>query len=67
MDIVHVFDIATNTWFTQRTTAEERYPSGRTSMCSVVASAEDSFSHNIYTGIAVPKGRRLSAKFQNNN
>ena len=47
MDIVHVFDIATNTWFTQRTTAEEKYPSGRISMCSVVASAEDSSSHNI--------------------
>ena len=45
---MHVFDIATNTWFTQRTTAQEKYPSGRISMCSVVASAQDSSSHNIY-------------------
>ena len=45
---MHVFDIATNTWFTQRTTTQQKYPSDRTSMCSVVASAEDSSSHNIY-------------------
>ena len=45
---MHVFDIATNTWFTQRTTAQQKYPSDQTSMCSVVASAEDSSSHNIY-------------------
>ena len=48
IDIVHVFDIATNTWFTQRTTAQGKYPSDRARMCSVVASAEDSSSHNIY-------------------
>ena len=47
-DIVHVFDIATNTWFTQKTTAQEKYPSGGTKVCSVVASAEDNSSHNIY-------------------
>ena len=45
--IVHIFDIATNTWFTQHTTAQEKYPSGA-GVCSVVASAEDSSSHNIY-------------------
>ena len=45
---MYVFDIAKNTWFTQHTTAQEKYPSGRTGMCSVVASAEDSSSHNIY-------------------
>ena len=44
---MHIFDIATNTWF-QHTTAQEKYPSGGTSVCSVVASAEDSSSHNIY-------------------
>ena len=45
---MHVFDIATDTWFTQRTTAQEKYLSDQVSMCSVVASAEDSSSHNIY-------------------
>ena len=48
LGVVYVFDIATNTWFTQRTTAQEKYPSDRASMCSVVASAEDSSSYNIY-------------------
>ena len=45
---MHVFDIATNTWFTQLTTGQGTYPNDRTNMCSVVASAEDSSSHNIY-------------------
>ena len=45
---MHVFDIATNTWFTQQTTAQKKYPGDRFNMCSVVASAEDSSSHNIY-------------------
>ena len=40
--------MATNTWFTQQTIAQKKYPGDRTSMCSVVASAEDSSSHNIY-------------------
>ena len=48
MNIVHIFDIATDTWFTQRTTAQVMNPSGRINMCSVVASAEDNSSHNIY-------------------
>ena len=46
--IVYIFDIATNTWFTERTTAQEKYPGGRNKVCSVVASAEDNSSHNIY-------------------
>ena len=45
---MYVFDIATNTWFIQQTTAQGEIPNGRTSMCSVVASAGDSSSHNIY-------------------
>ena len=45
---MHVFDIATNTWFTQQTTAQVKYPTGQMRMCSVVASAEDNSSHNIY-------------------
>lgn len=49
MQTVHVFDISTNTWFTQNTTAPQGfYPINRMSFCSVVASAEDNSSHNIY-------------------
>ena len=46
---VHIFDIATNTWFAQSTTAHaEFYPTMRLEFCSVVASASDNSSHNIY-------------------
>ena len=45
---VNVFDIATDTWFTQLSTAHEKFPTQRATFCSVVASAEDSSSHNIY-------------------
>ena len=47
---MHVWDIATKTWFTQNTTAEAGlYPINQSSdLCSVVASAEDNSSHNIY-------------------
>ena len=49
MHIVHVFDIATKAWFAQPTTAQDGfYPSTRNSFCSVVGSAEDNSSHNIY-------------------
>ena len=49
MEKVHVFDIATKTWFVQSTTAQLGfYPAGRVTFCSVVASAEDNSSHNIY-------------------
>ena len=49
MQVVHVFDIATHTWFAQSTTAHtEFYPTSRRSFCSVVASASDNSSHNIY-------------------
>ena len=49
MQTVHVFDIAAKAWFTQSTTAQaEYYPVGRSSFCSVVASARDNSSHNIY-------------------
>ena len=49
MQRVHVFDIATEVWFVQSTTAElQLHPSGLYSFCSVVASAEDNSSHNIY-------------------
>ena len=48
-ETVHVFDIATNTWFAQPTTAEAGfYPTDRLGFCTVVASAEDNSSHNIY-------------------
>ena len=46
---IHVFDIATEVWFAQPTTAQaERYPTSMASFCSVVASAGDNSSHNIY-------------------
>ena len=47
---VHVFDIAAKVWFAQSTTTQwvGGYPTGRTVFCSVVASAEDNSSHNIY-------------------
>ena len=49
MKDVHVYDIATNAWFAQTTTTQGgMYPSGRIEFCSVVASAEDNSSHNIY-------------------
>ena len=62
MKIVHVWDITTKTWFAQSTTAEAGlYPYdddetftydmidiAGTGYCSVVASAEDNSSHNIY-------------------
>ena len=57
MRIVHVFDIATQTWFAQSTTIQGgSYPAGRIAFCSAVASAEDNSSHNIYIygGIVSP-------------
>ena len=49
MEVVHVFDIATNTWFTQPTVSNFGfYPKGGPGICSVVASAVDNSSHNIY-------------------
>ena len=45
---VSIFDIATDTWFTQLTTAHEKFPTSRDTFCSVVATAEDNSSHNIY-------------------
>ena len=49
MQIVHIYDIAGKSWFAQSTTAQGgSYPGGRGGFCSVVASAEDDSSHNIY-------------------
>ena len=49
MERVHVFDIASNSWFEQETTAENGiFPSKRQEFCTVVASAGDGSSHNIY-------------------
>ena len=50
LQTVHVWDIAAKTWFTQATTAERGlYPPDFANIyCSVVASAEDNSSHNIY-------------------
>ena len=46
---VHVYDIATSTWYTQPTTAEtNQFPLGRTAACAVVANAPDRSSYNIY-------------------
>ena len=47
--MVYVFDIATETWFSEFTIAEgEIYPANRVGFCSVVASADSNSSHNIY-------------------
>ena len=59
METVHVFDIATKIWFAQSTTAQGGlHPRDRISFCSVIASAEDNSSHNIYIygGIPDPNG-----------
>lgn len=49
METVNVYDIATSTWFIQSTTAQKDiFPAGRVAFCSVVASAGDNSSHNIY-------------------
>ena len=48
MQVVHIFDIAKNAWFAQSTTAQVRFPTDRSDFCSVIASAEDSSSYNIY-------------------
>ena len=55
--IVHVWDIATKTWFAQSTTVEtgSLYPGSDTiQQCAVIASAEDNSSHNIYVYIGGP-------------
>jgi len=46
---VHVYDIASSTWFTQATTAEsDTFPGDRIEACAVVATAPDKSSYNIY-------------------
>ena len=48
-DTVHVWDIATKTWFAQSTTTGGHSPDIlKQNSCFVVASAEDNSSHNIY-------------------
>ena len=46
MEIVAVYDIATKVWYQQKTTGP--YPIGLAQGCTVVASAQDGSSHNIY-------------------
>ncbi|KAJ5787340.1 hypothetical protein N7457_002330 [Penicillium paradoxum] len=46
METVSVFDVKTKTWYLQKTTGD--IPPQLTDFCSVVASAEDGSSHNIY-------------------
>jgi hypothetical protein len=46
---VSVYDIATNSWFNQSTTASnDNYPPARRGFCAVAISAPDNSSHNIY-------------------
>jgi hypothetical protein len=46
---VSVYDIATNSWFNQTTTAaNDNYPPSRRGFCAVAISAPDNSSHNIY-------------------
>ena len=64
---MYIFDIATETWYTQSTTAEARRPpsaSDGSDFCAVVASAEDNSSHNIYIyGGYLPVGRPSNEVF----
>ncbi|EEP78101.1 predicted protein [Uncinocarpus reesii 1704] len=46
MKTVSIYDIASKKWFTQNTTGIA--PPGRSDFCSVVASAKNGSSHNIY-------------------
>lgn len=46
MKTVSVYDIASGTWYNQATSGQ--YPGALTQGCTVVASAPDSSSHNIY-------------------
>ncbi len=46
MNTVSVYDIASGTWYNQPTTGQQ--PGGLTQGCTVVASAQDYSSHNIY-------------------
>lgn len=46
---IHIYDIATRTWYTQQATAfNDTFPPNRTEACAVAASASDLSSHNIY-------------------
>ena len=49
MENVFVFDIATSTWYPQKTSAVNgTYPAGRIRFCTVAATASDNSSFNIY-------------------
>ncbi|KAF8427084.1 hypothetical protein EV426DRAFT_430997 [Tirmania nivea] len=49
MRYVHVYDIATSTWYTQPTTADsDLFPADRIEACAVAATAPDRSSYNIY-------------------
>ena len=57
MKDIHIYDIATRTWYTQQATAfDETFPPNRTEACAVVASAPDGSSHNIYVYGGVSDG-----------
>ena len=46
---VHVYDIASSTWYTQPTTADsDEFPPERTEACAVAATAPDKSSYKIY-------------------
>ncbi|RPA85321.1 hypothetical protein BJ508DRAFT_6954 [Ascobolus immersus RN42] len=48
ISVVHLYDIATEKWYTQDTSGPNGLPAPRTQGCSVVVSAPDNSSHNIY-------------------
>ena len=49
MKDIHIYDIATRTWYTQQATGfGNNVPPDRKGACAVVASAPDRSSHNIY-------------------
>ena len=49
MRYIHIYDIASLTWYMQPTTAEsDTFPAGRIEACAVAATAPDKSSYNIY-------------------
>lgn len=63
MDKIHVLDIASNTWYTQDASSENgNQPLGRLRSCTVLVSAPDGSSHNIFMYGGIPMNGKLSLK-----
>ena len=54
---IHVYDVASATWYMQPTTADNNiFPPDRTEACAVVGTATDKSSYNIYVHGGVSNG-----------